>query len=98
MPFALGSRWLGLQGDGWQRVLAEGFLDSPGGGGTDALVDRECLLQVGGSLAGVTVLEVALAKSFQGACFLGSGTDVAGDGQRLTVVLAGLAGSRSPGR
>jgi hypothetical protein len=29
-----------------QRVALEGLLDAPGDGGADALVDRECLLQV----------------------------------------------------
>jgi hypothetical protein len=71
----------------------EGLLDSLGGGGADALVDRECLLQVRGGLAGVAVLQVALAESFQGACFLWGRAEVAGDGERLGVMLAGLAGS-----
>ena len=58
----------------------EGFLDAPCGGGADALVDRQCLPQVRGGLAGVAVLQVALAESFQGACFLGGRAEVAGDG------------------
>jgi hypothetical protein len=79
-------------------VVLEGLLDSPGGGGADALVDRQCLRQVCGGLAGVAVVEVGLAESFQGACFLWGRAEVAGDGQRLGVVLAGLRGVRGPGR
>ncbi len=62
------------------------------------LVDRECLPQVRGGLAGVVVVQVGLAESFQGAGFLRGGADVAGDGQCLGVTLAGLAGVRGPGR
>ena len=65
---------------------------APRGGGAETLVDGECLLQVCGGLAGVAFLEVSVADSFQGACFLGGRFDVAGDGQRLDVTLAGLAG------
>jgi len=75
----------------------ESFLDAPRGGGADALVDRQRLPQVRGGLAGVAVLQVALAESFQGVRFLGGRAEVAGDGQRLGVTLAGLAGSRRPG-
>ena len=57
-----------------------GFLDAPGRRGADVMVDRECLLQVRGGLAGVDVLQVAVAESFQGACFLWGRADVAGDG------------------
>ena len=46
--------------------LDEGFLDAPGCGGCDALVDGQCLLQAGGAFAGVAVLEVAAAGAFQG--------------------------------
>ncbi len=79
-------------------MVIEGLLDSPGGGGANALVDRECLQQVRGGLAGVAVLQVALAESFQGACFLQGRAEVAGDGQRLGVVPAGLRGLSGPGR
>ena len=47
----------------------QGFLDSLRGWGADALVDRQCLLQVRGGLTGVAFVEVGLAESFQGACF-----------------------------
>jgi hypothetical protein len=74
-------------------VLLEGFLDAPGAGvGSDALVDGECLLQVHRGLAGVAVVEVAVADAFQGACFVQRSADAAGDGQRLAVVVAGVAG------
>ena len=68
VALAVDGRWLGLRGGGCQPVALEGFLDAPGGRGADVLVDGECLLQVRGSLAGVAVLQVALTKSFQGAC------------------------------
>ena len=96
--FAGGSRQLGLWGGEFQLVVLEGFPDAPGGGGADALVDRECLPQVRGGLAGVAVLEVAVADSFQGACFLWGRADVAGDGQRPGVLVAGLAGGRGAER
>src|SRR5262249_9422127 len=85
-------RWLGLSGSDCQSGVMEGFLDAPRGRGGDALVDRECLLQVRGGLAGVAVLQVAVAESFQGACFLWGRAEVAGDGQGLGVARAGLWG------
>src|SRR5215475_14483128 len=91
-----GSRW--FRGGGCEPVLVEGFLDAPRGGGSDALVDRECLLQVGGGLAGIAVVEVAVADAFQGPCFLRGRADVAGDGQRLGVLVAGLTGGRGAER
>jgi hypothetical protein len=75
-------------------VLAQGFLDAPGAGSADALVDRECLAQVRGSFTGVAVLEVGLADSFQGAGFLERHAEVAGDGKRLGVTFAGLVRGR----
>src|SRR5262249_41967521 len=85
-------------GGGCQPVVLESLLDAPGGGGADALVDRLCLLQGRGGLAGVALLEVAVADSFQGACFLGRRADVAGDGQRPGVLVTGLAaGPRAEG-
>src|SRR5215475_14511867 len=98
MALAVGSPWLGLWGGGCQLVVLDGLLNAPRGGGADPPVDRECLLQVRVSLAGVAVVQVALAESFQGACFLGGYVEVTGDGQGLGVVLAGLRGVRSPGR
>ena len=80
MGFDSGGRWLGFWVGVCQVVVSDGFLDSPCGGGTDALVDRECLLQVRGALAGVAVLEVGPAESFQGACLLQGCAKVAGDG------------------
>jgi hypothetical protein len=76
----------------------KGLLDAPGGGGSDALVDRKRVLQVRGGLAGVAVVQVAVAESFQGTCFFQGRAEVAGDGQRLSVALAGLAGVCGPGR
>ena len=79
-------------------MVAEGVLDAAGGGGSDALVDRQGLPQAGGGLAVVAVLEVAAADSFQGACFVRGRAEVAGDGQRLGVLVAGLPGGRGPRR
>ena len=50
-------------------MIQEGLLDALGAGGSDALVDGECLLQVGGAVLIVAVFEAAAADSFQGACF-----------------------------
>ena len=61
-------------------MVVEGFLDPLRGEGADALVDRQCLPQVRGSLAGVAVLQVALAESFQRACFFWGRAEVARDG------------------
>ncbi len=76
----------------------EGFLDALGGGGADALVDGQCLLQVLRGVAGVAVAEVAVADAFQGAGSLPGRAEVTGDGQRLGVLVAGLAGGLGPGR
>jgi hypothetical protein len=70
MALDAGSRWRGFCCDGCQLVAFEGFSDALGGGGSDALVDRECLPQVFRGPAGYAVVEVALADSFQGACFV----------------------------
>ena len=61
-------------------ITCRGFWTRRGGVGADVMIDRECLLQVRGGLAGVDVLQVAVAESFQGACFLWGRADVAGDG------------------
>jgi hypothetical protein len=61
-------------------VVLKGFLDPLCGGGADALIDPKCLPQVRGGLAGVAVVQVGLAESFQGACFLQGRAKVAGDG------------------
>jgi hypothetical protein len=42
-------------------VVLERLLDSLGGGRADVLVDRECLPQVRGGLAGVGVLQLGVA-------------------------------------
>src|SRR5215469_16739783 len=63
-------------------------------GGSDALIDPECLAQVVQALAGVALLEVAAADSLEGACFLGCRADDAGDAQRPGVPVMGLAGGR----
>jgi len=74
-------------------VVLEGLLDAAGvGGGAGALVDAEGVPQVGDGLAGIALGEAGLAEPFQGACFIEGQADVLGDGQRLGVVVAGLAG------
>jgi hypothetical protein len=61
------------------------------------VVDRERLLQVAGSLARFAVLEMAAADSFQRACFRHRQADASGNGERLGVVVPGLAGGRRAG-
>jgi hypothetical protein len=82
--------WLGL-------MLKQDFLYAPGAWGSDALIDRECLPQVRGAFICGAVLEVAVADSFQGACFLQGHANVAGDCQRSGVTLAGPLAGRGPG-
>ena len=53
-----------------ESVVAEGFLDLPGTGRSDALIDRQCLPQVRGGLTAVAVVEVTAADALQGACLL----------------------------
>lgn len=65
-------------------LATEGVLNAPGSGGSDALVDQERLPQVRDGLARVMVLEVALADSFQTACFPGE-AKVANDRERFGV-------------
>src|SRR5437773_832071 len=77
--------------DGLEPMLAQGLLEGVSARASDALVDREGLPQVGGGLTGVAVSQVAMADSLQGACFLEGSADVAGEGQGLAVVVAGLA-------
>jgi hypothetical protein len=78
-------------------VILERLAHAPGRRDTDALIDRQRLPQMGRRLAGVAILQVAVAESLQRACFLRRRAELAGDGQRLSVTLAGLAGVRSPG-
>jgi hypothetical protein len=47
--------WLTAPGQVVLPELGEGFLDAPGIGGSDALVDPECQLQVRGGLARVAL-------------------------------------------
>ena len=61
-------------------MVVEGFLDPLRGGGADALVDRERLPQWWGGWAGVAVVQVGSAESFEGACLLQRRAEVAGDG------------------
>src|SRR5215831_12535958 len=88
----LGWRWLALGDGGGQLVVLEGLLDAPGFGGSDALIDRQCLPQLRGAFAAVAILEVAAADALQGARFFLRDAKVPGDGQGLGVVVAGLLG------
>ena len=62
------------------------------------LVDRERLPQAGAALARIAVLEVTAADSFQGARLLEGHADVAGDGERLGVVVEGALAGRGSGQ
>ena len=73
-------------------MLAQGFLNALRIRGADAFVDGECVPQVHCGLTGVGVVEVAVADAFQGAGFVEGCADLGGDGERLAVVVAGLAG------
>ena len=81
-----------------EPVAAEGFLDLPGTGSSNALIDRQCLPQVRGGLAAVTVLEVGAADALQGACFLEGHAEMTRDGERLGVLVAGPAAGGGAGR
>ena len=84
---------------GWREAVpAQGFLDALGAGASDALVDREGPLEVGGGVAGFGVAQVTVADSLQGPCLLQGCADLTGDSERLAVVLARLASGRGPGR
>jgi len=72
--------------------MTEAFCYAPGASGSDALVDRQSLPQVRCGLGGVAVVQVAVADSFEGACLLKGNAQVAGDGQGLSVVVAGMPG------
>jgi hypothetical protein len=91
MALAASGRWREFCCDGCQPVKFEGFSDALGGGGSDALVDRERLLQAGGGFAGIAVLEMAVADAFQSACFLDGHPDVASDDECLLVTLVPAA-------
>jgi hypothetical protein len=78
-------------------VATEHFLDALSPGASDALVDRERVPQVRGGFGRVAVPEVASADSFQRACFRKGDADLAGDGKRLGMPFAGLAGDRGLG-
>jgi hypothetical protein len=78
---------------GWLGpMLAQGFLDALRVRGSDALAGSERLPQAGGAFAKVAVVEVAVAYAFQGAGLLEGCADLGCDGERLAVVVAGLAG------
>jgi hypothetical protein len=78
-------------------VLAQGFFGPLSAGAGDALVDGQCLLQELGSFAGVAVVKVGSADSFQGAGFFQGHAEFAGEGQCAGVALAGLLGGCGAG-
>ena len=80
------------RGRGRHLEAAERELNPPGIGGPDALIDGERPAQAGDGGAGLVVTEVAGTKSFRGAGFLQWCAAPAGDGERLRMVPAGLAG------
>src|SRR5262245_35584279 len=77
MAFVAGIYWPRLGRGGYQLVVLDGFLDSLCGGSADALVVDGCWRQLRGGLAGVAVVQVGLAESFQSACFLWGCANVA---------------------
>ena len=95
---AFGSGGLPLRGQIIVPELEEGFLDALGGEGSDAPADGQCLPQDVSAFAGVAVLQVGAANSFQGACLLERRADLAGDRQCLAVVVAELLAVGGPGR
>jgi len=78
-------------------VLAQGLVNAPGAGGSEAVVDRQCLPQRRGSLAGAAVMEVAGADSWAQASSSGARRG-RGHGQGLGVVVASLAAVRGAGQ
>jgi hypothetical protein len=66
-------------------------LHAPGIGRPDVLIDLQSVPEVRGGFGRVLV-EKAAADSFQRACFLKRRANLAGDGERLTVVAAGYLG------
>src|SRR5487761_18107 len=81
---------------GCQPVVMECFLDAETVRSSDASVDRKCLPQVGAAFLEVVIVQVTAADAFKGACFLKRRADIAGDGERLGVLVAGLAGGGGP--
>ena len=78
----------------WPQALAvERVLHAPGAGRPDLLIDLPGLPQVRGSLSGVPVKKAA-AHSFQRPCLFARCAKLAGDGERLSVMVAGLQGRR----
>ena len=65
----------------------QGFLDPQGVRDADSLVDLQGLLPERGGSAGVAIGVQAVADAFQGAGFLQRPSDIAGNGQRLSVVI-----------
>jgi hypothetical protein len=59
-----------------QTAVAKCVLNALSPGRSRALVDAEGLPKVGGGLAGIAVLEVGPAESFQGSCLLEGHADV----------------------
>jgi hypothetical protein len=62
VAFAVWSPWLEFRGGRYWPVVLEGFLDSPCGGGADALVDRVCLVQQLQAFVVAAISEVGLAE------------------------------------
>src|SRR5262249_10256366 len=86
----------GLRWGEREPLSAQGFADALGACASDPLVDREGLLEGVHGVAGVGVLQVAVADSLQGPCFLQGCADLAGERQRPAVVVAGMGGGRGP--
>lgn len=54
---------------GWLLGVQGGF-NAVGVGGVEAAVERECLVEAGEAVGGLSLLEVAVSEAFQGAGFV----------------------------
>jgi hypothetical protein len=83
-----------MRGGGSYPVASQYFLDAPGAGSADELVDREGLPQVRGTFLRHAFLKVGAAESFEGGCFLQGQADIAGYGKCPGMIFPGLQEGR----
>ena len=94
MAFARGCPGRGLRDGRCQPMLLKGLLDSPCGGDAETLVDLSACVRCAAASPGLPSWRRP-GRSFQGARFLRESAEVACDGQRLGVMLAGLVWAES---
>ena len=80
-----------------EALTVERVPHAPGVGRPDLLIDLQGLPQVRGSFRGIPVKKAA-AYSFQRPCLFARCAELAGDGERLSVIASGLLGRRSSQR